>query len=389
MRANLRHLRVFLAVAEQGSVTRAADICRITQPAVTQAIAKLEAWAGLTLFLRTPQGFFLSKAGENLLLRVRRALAILDPVLLETSPRLLLTATSTQLRGLISMRETENYTLAARQLGIAQPTLHRTVTQLEEESGVALLTRTAHGMIATKTAQAMAQAARLAFAELDQAETDLHEMNGKEVGKIVVGAMPLSRSKVLPQAIVAFRKQRPNLPLKILDGPYDDLLAGLRRSEIDFLIGALRTPAPIDDIVQRPLFSDSLVLLARKKHPIFKNMPVTLEQLAKYPWITPPEGTPTRQLFDRIFAPLGKTFNASLTESGSLILLRELLLTSDHLGCISRQQAETEARNHDLAIINFPMDKTLRPIGLTLRKDWLPTRAQQDFIHAIEQAAAT
>jgi LysR family transcriptional regulator, regulator for genes of the gallate degradation pathway len=385
---NLRHLRVFLAVAEQGKVTRAAEASRMSQPAVTQAIAKLEEGFGLALFQRTGQGLFLSKAGASFVARVRRALSVLDPALHEASPRLVLTATSTQLRALIAMRECENYTLAARQLQIAQPTVHRTITQLEEVAGQKLFQRTAHGMIATKLAQAMAQAARLAFAELDQAEADLHEFTGKEVGKIIIGAMPLSGSKILPLAIVAFQKLRPKLPLKILDGPYADLLAGLRQGDIDFLLGALRSPLPIGDIEQKPLFSDSLAILARKNHPIFKSPKPSLAQLANYPWITAPEGTPTRQHFERVFAPLGSSFDPNIIESGSLILSRELLLISDHLGCISRQQAEIETRNQDLALVNFEMEQTERPIGITTRKGWLPTKAQAEFLEALRLAAA-
>ena len=387
MKLNLRHLRVFLTVAEQKSITRAAGVSGMSQPALTQAIAKLEKGFGLALFQRTSQGLYLSKPGESLFARIRRALDILDPVFYEVSPRLILTATTTQLYALIAMRENENYTLAAKQLGIAQPTVHRTITQMENEAGQKLFERTVHGMIATKAAQAMAQAARLAFAEFDQAEADLQEFLGKEGGKVVIGAMPLSGSRVLPLAIVAFQKLRPKVPLKILDGPYSDLLAGLRHGEIDFLLGALRNPLPIGDVEQRRLFSDSLAILARKDHPILKGGKISLEQLARYPWITAPEGTPTRQLFNRAFAPLGKAFEASVIESGSLILSRELLLISDHLSCISRQQAEIETRNHDLTVVNFPMENTDRPIGLTFRKDWLPTKAQQEFIHALEQAA--
>lgn len=386
MKFNLRHLRVFLAVADQGSVTKAAISCRVTQPAVTQALAKLEHDFGLSLLERTAQGMFLADAGRVLADRARRAFALLDPALSEVSTRLLLTVTHTQLRGLIAVREAESYTLAANRLGVAQPTVHRTIAQLEQEARQPLFTRTARGIIATRQAEALAQAARLTFVELDQAEADLHEFNGREVGKIVIGAMPLSRSRLLPKAIAAFRKERPHLPLQVHDGPYADLLAGLRRGEIDLLIGALRSPIPVDGIEQRELFKDTLALIGRADHPAVRPG-VTLESLVDYPWVVAPEGTPTRKRFNAMFAPLGRT-PRSIVESGSLIVMRELLLATDHLGCISRQQAEVEARNHALAFIDYPMAETSRPIGLTVRAGWVPTRAQRAFLDALEAAAS-
>lgn len=388
MNSNLRHLRVFLAVADQGSITRAANVCHITQPAVTQAINKLEKLSGMVLFLRTPQGLFLSKAGDVLARRVRRAFDILDIAIADVSNRLRITSTATQLRALIAMREAENFTLAAKRLGIAQPTVHRTISQLELDAGQTLFTRTAHGMIATRQAQDLAQAARLAFVELDQAEADLQELNGLEVGKIVIGAMPLSRSRLLPKAIAIFRKMRPTVTLQVLDGPYNELLAGLRRGEIDLLLGALRTPLPVGDIEQRHLFTDSLALICRRDHPVMKLGKVTHQELARYPWIVAPAGTPTRTLFNHIFKSLGPGFPSSVIESASSILMRELLLVTDHLGCISTQQAEIEARNHPLAFIHAHLEKTERPIGLTVRSDWVPTHAQEDLIRALEQVTS-
>uniref|UniRef100_UPI0011094E10 LysR family transcriptional regulator n=1 Tax=Poseidonocella sp. HB161398 TaxID=2320855 RepID=UPI0011094E10 len=76
---NLRHLRLFLAVADLGSVTRASDLYNVSQPAVTQALGKLEAQAGGPLFSRTRQGFFLTPRGEALSARVARAFDRLDP----------------------------------------------------------------------------------------------------------------------------------------------------------------------------------------------------------------------------------------------------------------------------------------------------------------------
>lgn len=229
MQSNLRHLRVLLAVLDSGSVTKAAAVVHVSQPAVTQIIAKLERITGQPLFLRRPQGLFATRAAEVLAARVRRALTFLDPALTDLAPRLQLTATAAQLQALIATRETENFTLAARRMGLSQPTVHRAITRLEDEAGRSLFERTAHGLIATRSAQALAQAARLAFAELEQAEADLAELVGREVGRIVIGAMPLSRSYLLPRAIARFRIRRPTLPIKALEGPYDDLISGLRQ----------------------------------------------------------------------------------------------------------------------------------------------------------------
>ena len=196
---NLRHFRLILAVADLGSLTRASEVCHVSQPAVTQAIIKIEREVGGAIFERTRNGFFLTPRGEVLAARFRRAFELLDPALADVSTRLRLTVSHAQLQALIAVREAENFTLAARQLGLAQPTVHRAITQIEEEAGRKLFDRASYGIVPTRACQALAQAARLALYEFDQAESDLAEFEGREVGRIVIGAMPLSRSVLLPQ----------------------------------------------------------------------------------------------------------------------------------------------------------------------------------------------
>lgn len=384
MQYNLRHLRVFLAVVDTTSVTKAAELCHVSQPAVTQALSKLERGVNTQLFTRTSQGLFVNKHGDVLASRVRRALHYLDPALTELSPRLRITATIAQLQALIAVREMENFTLAARRLGLAQPTVHRAVTQFEQDAARALFERTSYGIVATRTTKALVQAARLAFAELAQAEADLADTLSEELGRIVVGAMPLSRSYVLPRAIAEFRKHRPKTLIQILEGPYSDLLAGLRRGEIDFLIGALRDPAPIGDVEQRTLFTDTLVLVAGGHHPLASKDDITVAELASYPWVVAQAGTPIRKHFDALFEGKGGG-PASIVESGSLILMRELLHQTDHLGCISHLQAQAELSRGLMKMLAFNLDDTARPIGLTLRSGWVPTAAQAQFLHCAER----
>ncbi|MBP1844094.1 DNA-binding transcriptional LysR family regulator [Rhizobium petrolearium] len=380
---SLRHLRAFLAVVDTGSVTKAAELCFVSQPAVTQALSKIEKTAGMPLFSRTPQRVFANTGGEMLARRIRRAFGYLDPSLSELSPRLKVTATTAQLKSLIAVRETENFTLAARRLGLSQPAVYRAVSQLEQEAARPLFERASYGIVATRPAQVLAQAAKLAFLELEQADADMAELTTAEAGQIVIGATPLAKSYVLPKAIASFRKFRPNLPIHIQEGPYPDLLGALRRGEIDFLLGALREPAPIGDVEQRVLFYDTVVLVAGNDHPLAGKSEIMVEELAAYPWVVGQSGTPIRRYFDGIFANAASGSPKSIVESGSLILMRELLDTSEHLGCTSRLQAEAEIARGLMRALPFDLSYTSRPIGVTLRKDWLPTAAQQTFLELL------
>ncbi|MBY6203125.1 LysR family transcriptional regulator [Maritalea mobilis] len=384
---NLRHFRVFLAVAELRTPTAAADRCLVSQPAVTQALSKLEREAGGSLFDRTRQGFFPTERGDVLHARLKRAMDRLDLGLAEVAPRLIRTATTAQLQALIAVVETQNVTLAARALGLAQPTVHRAITQFEQEAGRSLFERTSFGMVATRVCRDLAQAARLAFSEFDQVEADLADFDGREVGRIVVGALPLSRSVVLPEAVASFRAARPKSKVTILDGPYNEMLSSLRRGEIDFVIGAMRDPLPIEDVVQEPLFVDHLCVLARPDHELAKQRDVPLAELVQHPWAVPRPGTPSREQFDAMFEAMGMALPESIVECGSILLMRELLLKSDLLGCISGQQAKAELRNGLLVRLHTRIDWPGRKIGLTYRRDWMPTSAQSRLLDEVRKAA--
>lgn len=72
---DLYQLRTFVAVAREGSITRAAEVVHLSQPAVSAHVKEIEDALGLTLFERTSRGMSLTADGRRLLARAEQTLA--------------------------------------------------------------------------------------------------------------------------------------------------------------------------------------------------------------------------------------------------------------------------------------------------------------------------
>lgn len=79
----IRHLKVFLAVAETGKMSAAADQLFIAQPSVSQAIADIEKYYNVRLFERLSRKLYITPAGERLLDYARHIVALFDEMELE------------------------------------------------------------------------------------------------------------------------------------------------------------------------------------------------------------------------------------------------------------------------------------------------------------------
>lgn len=376
---NLRHLGAFLFVARLGSVAAAAVAANLTQPAVTQGLAKLERQLGCALFARTSRGMTPTAATAVFAPRVATALALV------ACPRV----TMAQLAAFVAVARSGSYSAAAAATGLAAPSLHRAVRDLSLALGRTLIDRRGRGLVLTETGRRTARGFRLALVELAAGLAEVAAASGRPTGRLAIGAMPLARARLLPMAVAAFHRAHPAVEIVIAEGAHAELIEPLRDGELDLLIGALRDPTPGTDIVQVPLFVDRPVVIGRPGHPLAGETPDTAD-LARYGWIVPARGTPLRAMWERMFAVADVAVPPVPIECGSVIMIRGLLCDSDFLTLLSPDQVALELAAGWLTTIAAPPGDIVRTIGLTTRRDWLPTGDQRAFIElARDTAAAT
>jgi len=395
---NIRHLRAFREVARHRGISAAADKVYLSQPAITQAIAKLETMLGVTLFDRLTDGMQVTEAGAMFLIRIKRMLDELslgvDEAIRQQGSRSakgftrfdrLITAA--QLRALIALAEARNFTIAARNSGISQPSIHRAARDLERLAGFSLFRTASHGIELSDAAERLARRAKLAAVELQQAKFEIAAFRGKDSTRITVGSMPLARSYILPWAINHLLASRSGIQIRTIEGPYSELLRGLRYGDSDFLIGALRHPPAAEDVVQEPLFDDPLAIVVRAGHPLDRPDKIGLEQTLAYPWIAPPKTTPAGSYLNNVLRIPERETTPVRVVTSSLVLVRQLLLGGDYVTIISLHQIRDDLEQGRLITLPIDLANNTRPIGLTFRQGWQPTPTQARFLDLIRQTA--
>lgn len=383
---NLRHLRAVPLIAGHGSVVAAADIAGISQPALTQGLAKLERRLGATLFDRNVDGMAVTASGAALVRRIEAAMAHLArgaraPRGMARPERLM---TATQLRGFLALVDVGSFAAAERATGWSQPAIHRAVREFEQLFAVPLIVRRGRGVTLTDAGERMARAARLAALELSAGIEEV-QPDAAARGRLVIGAMPLARARLLPGVIAQLAREAPHARIEVVEGSWRDLAEPLRDGVIDVMVGALRPQAP-PGMEQTALFDDRLAVVARAGHPLAQGVADVVD-LAAYPWIVGAAGSPLRAQWEALFPPTGRP-PAPIT-CGSVMTIRGILLDSDCVTLLSPDQVAVEIAAGMLTTIATPIGGMVRTIGATTRDDWRPTALQTRFVDLLRGAGVT
>ena len=393
---NIRHLRALREVVLTSSISEAAKRVHLSQPAVTQAISKLEGNLDTRLFIRRSNGLYPTEACSILTRRVERLFEYLS-IGADQATRLATKGqgvgfsnfqdltTATHLKALVAIADAGSFSLAARNVGLSQPSIHRAARDLEKLAGFDFFVTNSKGIGLTPAAERFVLQVKLAAAELRQGFSEIDRYKGKDAAKIYIGSMPLARTSILPNAIHSMLQEAGNIQILAVDGLYPELLRRLRHADLDFLIGALRHPEPSDDVFQESLFEDPLSIIVGARHPLAQKRKCSLKDTLDYPWIAPPKETPAGSYLSEVLRIPELPDTPVRMVSSSLVLVRGLLAAGNYVTIMSRHQMSHEIAQGMAVPLKIDLPGSHRPIGLTYRKDWQPTRTQERFLDLLRE----
>lgn len=282
-----------------------------------------------------------------------------------------------------------SFSAAARGLGQSEPAVQRASREAESIMSVPLFEGSGRTLRLTAGGQNAARVFNLAIGEFESARIELMERRNRFEGRVNIGTLPLTRTFLVPDAVATLAERYPLAQFEVLEGSYDALIAELERGRIDILVGALRQSLDSRTLEQERLFDYELKVVGRAGHPLTERVGVTIADLSSFSWIIARQGTPSRETFDAMAEsfPLDRPARRSV-ETGSLNVIRGVLLKSDHLALLSEHQIRYDLEAGFLSVIDCPLPPSRRSVGLTRRRHWLPTRLQAEFLATLRQASA-
>ena len=210
-----------------------------------------------------------------------------------------------QLRYVVAVAETNNFTRAAERCLVVQSALSHQIARLERELGTRLFERTSRRVRLTSAGAAFLPAARQCLDAARRAADEVAAVLGEVRGELRVGVIPVVDAIDVPKALHSYRRHYPHVSISLRGGVSEELIEKVRNGQADvaFLgLPADRRPAGVGC---RELKRDRLVAVTTRDHPLAQESHVSLKRLATETFVDWPAGTAGRLQADEAFAAAG------------------------------------------------------------------------------------
>ncbi|MFT4087815.1 MAG: LysR family transcriptional regulator [Gordonia sp. (in: high G+C Gram-positive bacteria)] len=210
-----------------------------------------------------------------------------------------------QLRYVLAVAETRNFTRAAERCHIVQSALSHQIKALEREIGVTLFARTSRRVELTSAGEAFLPAARASLAAADRAVAEAAAATGEIRGRLVVGVIPTVTAVDVPAILAEFRQAHPAVRIALRTGGSDQFVADIAAGRMDVAVLGLPHDVVPQAVASRALRRERLVAVLSAEHRLVHRRRLCLADLAPETFVDYPARSPARAQSDLAFDSAG------------------------------------------------------------------------------------
>lgn len=215
-----------------------------------------------------------------------------------------------QLRIFLALAESLNFSRTAQQFFITQPSLSKTVKDLESELGVALFERSTRSVRLTPAGEHLVPMARRIIGEYD---TGLRQLQGRavqEAHRIAMAALPSLANVLLPGVCAALEQRYPHAQISIFDCADQAAVQRVISYQVDFALASASPSNP--ELQYEEILRDRFVLLAPAGWHKRVRKQMHMEELVDLPLISMTDASTAKKYMSAAFLQRGVVFQPKL-----------------------------------------------------------------------------
>jgi DNA-binding transcriptional LysR family regulator len=247
-------------------------------------------------------------------------------------------------------------TQASVVLSLSQSAVSAALADIEGQLGVQLFDRVGKRLVINEHGRLLYPKA---LALLEQAG-EIERLFNQDNGSLRIGASSTIGNYMLLAMIAGYRLDFPDTPLELNVGNTNDVINAVADFRVD--LGLIEGPCQMPELITQPWLDDELVVFVAPENPLAGQV-VSLESLAREPWILRERGSGTREVLDHLLLPQLPDFNLVM-ELGNSEAIKHAVRHGIGISCLSRRVIAEQLASGSLVEIRLPVAPLVRKLYL-------------------------
>jgi len=268
-----------------------------------------------------------------------------------------------KLEFLIALAREKNFSKAAEQCGVTQPTFSAGIKQLEDTLGVMLVQRTSRFLGFTAEGERVLDWARTIVADTRAMRQEVRTLKQGLSGHLKIAAIPTALAMV-SALTTPYRAKHPNVKFTILSRTSTEVLSMLENLEVDAGLTYIDNE-PLGRMRAVPLYLEQYRLLTSADSPLGERDQVTWAEVGRIPLCLLTPDMQNRRIIDSLLHAAGSRPEPTL-ESNSMIVLFSHVRTGRWASVMPEKLADTLGLTERLRSIPIVEPEAVHQIGLVV-----------------------